>query len=88
MRSAAHDRHHATARVVPGWRHSQRDSDALGPASVLEKLTTASVLLALVALASWFVRPWGRGLPLPYFERESPLAELGPGRLRGDSTRE
>jgi len=45
----------ATARVVPGWRRSLSDSDALGPASVLEKLMVASVLLALVALATWFV---------------------------------
>jgi len=45
----------ATARVVPGWRRSLSDSDALGPASVLEKLMVASVLLAVVALATWFV---------------------------------
>jgi hypothetical protein len=45
----------ATARVVPGWRRSLSDSDELGPASVLEKLMVASVLLALVALATWFV---------------------------------
>jgi len=45
----------ATPRVVPGWRRSLSDSDALGPASVLEKLMVASVLLALVALATWFV---------------------------------
>jgi hypothetical protein len=44
----------ATARVVPGWRRSLSDSDALGPASVLEKLMVASVLLALV-VATWFV---------------------------------
>jgi hypothetical protein len=44
-----------TARVVPGWRRSLSDSDALGPASALEKLMVASVLLALVALATWFV---------------------------------
>ena len=44
-----------TARVVPGWRRSLSDSDALGPASVLEKLMVASVLLAVVALATWFV---------------------------------
>jgi hypothetical protein len=45
----------ATARVVPGWRRSLSDADALGPASVLEKLMVASVFLALVALATWFV---------------------------------
>jgi hypothetical protein len=45
----------ATARVVRGWRRSLSDSDALGPASVLEKLMVASVLLALLALATWFV---------------------------------
>ena len=45
----------ATPRMVPGWRRSLSDSDALGPASVLEKLMVASVLLALVALATWFV---------------------------------
>ena len=44
----------ATARVAPGWRRSLSDSDALGPASVLEKMMVASVLLALVALATWF----------------------------------
>jgi hypothetical protein len=42
------------ARVVPGWRRSLTDSDALGPASVLEKLMVASVLFALVSLAIWF----------------------------------
>jgi hypothetical protein len=45
----------ATARSVPGWRRSLSDSDAVGPASPLEKLMVASVLLALVALATWFV---------------------------------
>ena len=44
----------ATAHVAPGWRRSLSDSDALGPASVLEKMMVASVLLALVALATWF----------------------------------
>ena len=44
----------ATAGIESGWRRSISDSDALGPASVLEKLLVASVLLALVALATWF----------------------------------
>jgi hypothetical protein len=43
-----------SARVVPGWRRSLSDPDALGPASVLEKLMVASVLLAVVSLAIWF----------------------------------
>jgi hypothetical protein len=44
----------ARPRVVPGWRRSLSDSDALGPASVLETLMVVSVLLALVSLATWF----------------------------------
>jgi hypothetical protein len=44
----------ARPRVVRGWRRSLSDSDALGPASVLEKLMVVSVLLALVSLATWF----------------------------------
>jgi hypothetical protein len=43
-----------SARVVPGWRRSLSDSNALAPASVLEKMMVASVLLAVVALVIWF----------------------------------
>ena len=51
------------ARVVPAWRRSLSDSDALGPASVLEKLMVGSVLLAVAALATWFFAFAGSSLP-------------------------
>jgi hypothetical protein len=52
------------ARVVPGWRRSLRDSDALGPASVLERLMVGSVLLAVAALAIWFFAFAGSSPPV------------------------
>jgi hypothetical protein len=50
-------------RAVPGWRRSLSDSDALPPASLLEKLMVASVLLALASLATWFFVFAGSSLP-------------------------
>jgi hypothetical protein len=50
-------------RVVPGWRRSLRDSDALPPAGLLEKLMVASVLLALASLATWFFALAGSSPP-------------------------
>jgi hypothetical protein len=50
-------------RVVPGWRRSLRDSNALGPASALEKMMAASVVLAVIALATWFLAFAGSSLP-------------------------
>jgi hypothetical protein len=49
--------------VVSGWRRSLRDSDALGPATVLEKQMVASVLLAVLALGTWFFAFAGSSLP-------------------------
>jgi hypothetical protein len=53
----------ATTPVVPGWRRSLSDSRALGPASVLEKLMVGSVLLAVIALTTWFFAFAGSSLP-------------------------
>jgi hypothetical protein len=53
----------ARAPVVPGWRRSLSDSSALGPASALEKMMVASVLLAVIALATWFFAFAGSSLP-------------------------
>jgi hypothetical protein len=53
----------SSARVVPGWRRSLSDSNALAPVSVLEKMMVASVLLAVVALVIWFFAFAGPSLP-------------------------
>jgi hypothetical protein len=53
----------ARTRVVPGWRRSLGDSNALAPASALEKMMVASVVLALIALAIWFFAFAGSSLP-------------------------
>jgi hypothetical protein len=53
----------ASAPVVPGWRRSLSDSNALGPTSVLEKMMIASVVLAVIALATWFFAFAGSSLP-------------------------
>jgi hypothetical protein len=49
--------------VVPGWRRSLSDTMALGPAGVLEKMMVASVLLAVVALGTWFFAFAGSSMP-------------------------
>jgi hypothetical protein len=53
----------ASTPVVPGWRRSLSDSNALGPASVLEKMMVASVGLAVITLATWFFAFAGSSLP-------------------------
>jgi hypothetical protein len=53
----------ARTPLVPGWRRSLSDSSALGPSSVLEKMMVASVLLAVIALATWFFAFAGSSLP-------------------------
>ena len=53
----------ASTPAVPGWRRSLSDSNALGPASVLEKMIVASVMLAVIALATWFFAFAGSSLP-------------------------
>ena len=52
-----------TTPVVPGWRRSLGDSNALGPASVLEKMMVSSVVLAVIALPTWFFAFAGSSLP-------------------------
>ena len=42
------------ARVMPVWRRSIRDSRSHVPASVLEKLMVANVLIAVSGLVLWF----------------------------------
>ena len=51
------------ARPVHGWRRSLGDSAAAGPASVLEKLMVASVLVCLVSFVTWFFAFAGSSLP-------------------------
>jgi hypothetical protein len=53
----------ARPRVAPGWRRSLSDSSAPGPASALEKMMVASVMLAAIALATWFFAFAGSSLP-------------------------
>jgi hypothetical protein len=53
----------ARTPVVPGWRRSLSDSGALGPASALEKIMVGSVVLAVIALATWFFAFAGSSLP-------------------------
>jgi hypothetical protein len=50
-------------RVVPGWRRSIGDSSSLPPASLLEKLMVANVLLAGGSLVAWFFVFAGSSLP-------------------------
>jgi hypothetical protein len=52
-----------SASRVHGWRRSLSDSSASGPATVLEKMMLASVLLALVAFVVWFFAFAGSSLP-------------------------
>ena len=49
--------------VVPGWRRSLSDSSGLAPASALEKMMAASVVLAVIGLAAWFFAFAGSSLP-------------------------
>jgi hypothetical protein len=51
------------ARAVRGWRRSLSDSGDLGPATVLEKMMVASVLLSLVGFVTWFFAFAGSSLP-------------------------
>jgi hypothetical protein len=53
----------ARTPVVPGWRRSLSDSSALGPTSALEKIMVGSVVLAVIALATWFFAFAGSSLP-------------------------
>jgi hypothetical protein len=50
-------------RAVPGWRRSIGDSSSLPPASLLEKLMVANVLLAAGSLVVWLFVFAGSGLP-------------------------
>jgi hypothetical protein len=49
-------------RAVPGWRCSISDSSSLPPASLLEKLMVANVLLAAGGLVVWLFVFAGAGL--------------------------
>ncbi|HEV2982174.1 MAG TPA: hypothetical protein VGX51_12130 [Solirubrobacteraceae bacterium] len=54
----------ARTRLVHGWRRSLSELGVVRPASVLEKMMGASVLLSLVAFATWFFAFAGASLPL------------------------
>jgi len=49
--------------VVPAWRRSVSDSPSSSPATVLEKIMVANVLVALIALIVWFFGFAGSSLP-------------------------
>jgi len=49
--------------IVPGWRRSLSDSNPIGPAGRLEKMMVVSVVLAAIALATWFFAFAGSSLP-------------------------
>jgi hypothetical protein len=51
------------AVVVPGWRRSVGDLPSSPPATVLEKIMVANVLVALIALIVWFFGFAGTSLP-------------------------
>ena len=51
------------ALVLPGWRRSVSDLPSSPPATVLEKIMVANVLLALIALIVWFFGFAGSSLP-------------------------
>jgi hypothetical protein len=51
------------ARPVHGWRRSLSDSPGAGPASALEKMMAASVLVCLVCFVTWFFAFAGSSLP-------------------------
>jgi hypothetical protein len=50
-------------RLVPGWRRSIRDSPSYPPATVLEKLMVANVLVAVGGLIVWFFAFAGSSVP-------------------------
>jgi hypothetical protein len=53
----------AMTRLVPGWRRSIRDSPSYPPATLLEKLLVANVLVAVGGLIVWFFAFAGSSAP-------------------------